>query len=58
MSKRTREWIGVAAFAGVAVLFVAFAIWTAPKDDCRPDPAKKVFSLIIGGSMLLAGCAP
>jgi hypothetical protein len=61
MSDKMREWIMVALVAGiVGVLFalinqVPWPTCDEPKHDGY-DAAQQNFSLIIGGSMLLAGC--
>jgi len=61
MSKITKEWLGVVAFGIFAGAFIAIAVWSASPDDCKPrdgsDGARRVFNLVIGGSMLMAGCA-
>jgi hypothetical protein len=60
MTRSTKEWLGVVAFGAATGAFIAIAVWTASPDACKPrdgyEGARQAFSLIIGGSMLLAGC--
>ena len=53
-----RDWIMVAAFA--ATVGAGFALITqSPWPTCDGhDPERQVFSIVVGGSMLLAGCEP
>ena len=51
-----KDWIKIAAF-GAAAAAVFWLMTLLPSDEaCKPDPHGVVFQVVIGGSMLLAGC--
>lgn len=57
MSRYAREWFMAAAFALMAVGLVWMS--TLFPDDCKPDGYESIrqnYSIIIGGTMLMAGC--